>query len=131
MSIQTTGLSVDGTVFNVLIRYESLSLTPEAFITNSGETIGRVVEQTRAGTRLNYTLVIDPSPNYSADYNDLRSLLADSSIVHTFIFPRGSSTVSFTGAVLSGKDKFAGFKAGSPVWRGLEITVEPLKPQIV
>lgn len=131
MGIKTTGLTVDGVLYDVLIQFETLRYGSEAVIASSGETIGKVIDERRTGTRLIYSLVIDPKPGKQNIYNELRDVLSDpTNPEHTFALPRFNSTISFDGVVLSGTDYFGGVYGGVNVWRGLDISIEPKTPQI-
>lgn len=131
MGIKTTGLNVDGVNYDVLIQFETLDYNSEAVYSSQGVTIGNVIEQKRIGTRLIYSLIIDPKPKKQSDYDTLRGVLANpASPEHTFTLPRQNSTISFTGVVLSGTDYFGGVFNGVNIWRGLDIRIEPTTPQI-
>ena len=131
MGIKSTGLTVDGVLYDVLIQFDTLEYESEKVVASSGVTIGNVIDEKRLGTRLIYSLVIDPKPKKQSDYDDLRAVLADPTTpTHTFTLPHIDTTISFSGIVLSGTDHFGGVFNGVNIWRGLEIQIDPVAPQI-
>ena len=130
-SFVNTGLTVDGTLYDVLVQFSSLVETPEGVILSSGETINKVKYQHRIGTVISYELVIDPKPGHLSDYDDLRTVLTDANDpIHEFVLPRINGTLTFDGVAQNGADEFRGVKNGSVVWGAFKVNITPTDPQV-
>lgn len=125
-SFKNTGLTVDGIFYDVLVRYPDIARS-FAQIGTSYAAIAGNVEKQIIGTKITYSLTVDPKPSLQATYNSFYEMITNpANPTHIFVMPFGASTISFTGTVLSGSDSFGGFVGGIPRWYGLNISIMPI-----
>ena len=58
------------------------------------------------GTFYNYTLTVEPDPDYRADYDTFYDIISAPTSFHDMVFPYGQTTISFKAYVTSGDDDY-------------------------
>lgn len=58
------------------------------------------------GTFYNYTLNVEPDPDYRADYDTFYGIITAPTPFHDVVFPYGQSTLAFKAYVTSGDDDY-------------------------
>lgn len=126
----TTGITIDGTEYNIRIKYETLR---RAFDINEGLNSGTAIDGTMIrdiiGTRYNYQIDIEPDPADPTDYDAFYELISAPTAFHEVTFPYGQETITFNAAIQSGNDIYFGNIGGSNRWSGLSIVFQALAPQ--
>lgn len=56
------------------------------------------------GTFYNYTLTVEPDPNYRADYDTFYNIITAATPFHDVTFPFGQGTISFKAYATTGDD---------------------------
>ncbi len=62
------------------------------------------------GTFYNYTLNVEPDPDYRADYDTFYGIISAPTPFHDVVFPYGQETLAFKAYVTSGDDDYKGEK---------------------
>lgn len=126
----TTGITIDGTEYNIRIKYETLK---RAFEIKEGPNSGVSIEGTMIrdiiGTKYNYQIDIEPDPADPTDYDAFYELMSEPVASHEVTFPYGQETITFNAAIQSGSDIYYGNIGGSNRWRGLSIVFQAFEPQ--
>lgn len=126
----TTGIIIDGTEYNIRIKYQTLR---RAFDINEGVNSGTAIDGTMIrdiiGTRYNYQIDIEPDPADPTDYDAFYELISSPLPYHEVIFPYGQTSIMFDAAIQSGTDTYFGNIGGSNRWGGLTIVFKALTPQ--
>lgn len=126
----TTGITIDGTDYNIRIKYETLRRAFEiAEGQNSGTAIDGTMIRDIIGTRYSYQIDIEPDPADPTDYDAFYQIISQPTAYHEVTFPYGQETITFNAAIQSGSDIYFGNIGGSNRWRGLSIVFQALKPQ--
>ena len=128
----TTGITIDGTEYNIRIKYETLRRAFEiAEGQNSGIAIDGTMIRDIIGTRYSYQIDIEPDPADPTDYDAFYQLISAPTAYHEVTFPYGQTTITFNAAIQSGNDIYFGSIGGSNRWHGLSIVFQALTPQRV
>lgn len=126
----TTGITIDGTEYNIRIKYETLK---RAFEIDEGQNSGISIDGTMIrdiiGTRYNYQIDIEPDPADPTDYDAFYQLISEPVASHEVTFPYGQETITFNAAIQSGSDIYFGNIGGSNRWSGLTIVFQAFEPQ--
>lgn len=64
------------------------------------------------GTFYNYTLNVEPDPDYRSDYDTFYEIITAPTAFHDMIFPYGQTTLAFKAYVTSGDDDYKVMKQG-------------------
>lgn len=84
------------------------------------------------GTFYNYTLNVEPDPDYRADYDTFYDIVSAPTPFHDMVFPYGQGTIAFKAYVTSGEDDFKGEKKGETrinKYSGLSVQFIAKSPQ--
>ena len=126
----TTTITIDGTEYNVRIKYETLRRAFEvAEGQNSGVSIDGTMIRDIIGTRYNYQIDVEPDPADPTDYDAFYQLISAPTASHEVMFPYGQETITFNAAIQSGSDVYFGNIGGSNRWGGLSIVFKAFEPQ--
>lgn len=123
-------ITVDGTTYKVRIGYPTMSRSFELIEgKNAGTSLTNTTIRDLIGTRVAYSMTIEPDPANRTDYDSFYQVISAPTDYHTVAFPYGQTTLSFEAMILSGQDTFAGKLGGVNRWEGLSLTFVPIRPQ--
>ena len=126
----TTKITVDGTEYNIRMKFETLHRAFEIVEgPNSGTAInGRTIRDI-IGTRYSYQIDVEPDPAVPESYDDFYEMITSPEDSHTVSFPYGQETITFDALIESGNDKYMGIVGSQKRWSGLSIVFKAMEPQ--
>lgn len=126
----TTKITVDGTEYNVRLKYETLT---RAFSIvegdNAGEALSGRLLRDVIGTKYSYQIDIEPDPSDPDSYDSFFQTITAPADYHTVTMPYGQSTITFDAAIQSGSDIYRGKLGNKQRWSGLSIQFIAMAPQ--
>lgn len=84
------------------------------------------------GTFYNYTLNVEPDPDYRADYDTFYNIITAPTSFHDVTFPFGQGTISFKAYSTTGDDEYNGMKQSNATvnkYSGLSVQFIAKSPQ--
>lgn len=119
--------SIDGVELrvNVMKLERGFSVTDTK---NSGRLQDFDMHREIAGTFYNYTLEIEPYPEYREDYDTFYDIISAPVPFHGMVFPYAQQTLEFEAYVTQGKDTMKRSN-GKNLWAGLSVYFVAKKPQ--
>lgn len=126
----TTKITVDGTEYNIRMKFETLHRAFEIIEgPNSGTAIsGRVIRDI-IGTKYSYQIDVEPDPADPESYDAFYEMITSPEDSHTVSFPYGQETITFDALIESGNDKYMGIVGSRKRWSGLSIVFKAMEPQ--
>lgn len=127
-----TGLTLDGTFYDVQIVYPSLRRHFEVVqgVNRGTNILGGEISDV-LGTKYTYTLDIEPKPSNPTAYDSFYQAISTPQASHTISMPYGQTTMTFDCKIVSGTDTNRGKIGGYEKWSGLSISFIPINPQRV
>lgn len=123
-------LTIDGVEYRVWVTYPSRVLSFEIVEgNNSGKSLSFREIRDIGGTRYNYTMKVQPHPDYPEDFDALFYALSAPVAYHMVSMPFGQGTIEFEAVVRSGSITDYGYQAGFRRWKDMEINMEAIEPQ--
>ncbi len=95
---------------------------------NSGRLQNFRMHREVAGTFYNYTLEIEPYPEYIDDYDTFYEIISAPEESHRMTFPYAQSTLTFEAYVTQGKDTLKRINKKN-LWKGLSVYFVAMEPQ--
>ena len=125
-----TRITVDNTIYRVLVKYGSMKRSFELMEgNNTGTAISRRSIRDILGTNYTYRMTVLADPNYPEDYDNFYWKITEPVDYHSIVLPFGQSTITFQAKILSGEDVYTGYQTGYQRWDEMELTFEPMQPQ--
>lgn len=125
-------ITLDGQNYDVRIVYGSLSRTFEIL---EGSNAGTSLNSTRIrdihGTRISYSMEIEPNPSNVEDYDAFYEIISSPTDSHSVSFPYGQTQLTFDAMITGGADTYEGKIAGKQRFKTLSLSFVPLEPQRV
>lgn len=126
----TNIITVDGTLYNVRVSFGTMERNFELVEgNNKGVSITKREIRDVVGTRYSYSMDIEPDPAYPEDYDAFYEKITEPVDYHTVGIPYGQDGIEFEAQIISGRDSYKGFLAGSHRWGGLSVEFIPMQPQ--
>lgn len=119
--------SIDGVELRVnIIKLErGFSVTDTK---NSGRLLDYSMHREVAGTFYNYTMEVEPYPEYREDYDTFYEIISAPTPSHQMIFPYAQRTMSFQAYITQGKDTMKRVN-NKNLWNGLSVYFVAMEPQ--
>lgn len=95
---------------------------------NSGRLQNFRMHREVAGTFYNYTLEIEPYPEYIDDYDTFYEIISAPEESHRMTFPYAQSILTFEAYVTQGKDTLKRINKKN-LWKGLSVYFVAMEPQ--
>lgn len=125
-----SGITVDGTLYDVRIVYGSIQRTFQIVEgTNTGTSIDATRIRDIIGTSYSYQMQIEPNPANMSDYYSFYNKISEPVDYHSIIMPYGNETLTFNACIEGGTDVDAGMFGGQRKWKTLTVVFTPLTPQ--
>lgn len=125
-----SGITLDGTEYNVRIVYGSLQRDFEIVEgTNTGVNLKGGTIRDVIGTGYMYTMKVEQCGNDYQSYNAFYEAITAPVASHTFVAPYGDTTLSFSASIYSGSDTDQGMVGGHRKWSGLNLVFKPISLQ--
>lgn len=123
-------ITVDGIVYRVRIKYESLTRSFTIVEGPNGGTAitARAIRDIK-GTSYPYEMQVEPDPRYPDDYDAFFETISAPVESHMVELPYGAGSIKCEMMVLSGGDVYAGRRMGRNAWKGLKVQFQPITPQ--
>lgn len=125
-----TGITINGTWYDVRIDYNTLQRTWQVISgVNAGTTMsGREIPDI-IGTKISYSMTIEPNPSNRVAYDNLYDVLNAAVESVSVRVPYGQVPIVFDARVVSATDTCGGTISAQNIWKGLRVTFVPTKPQ--
>ena len=126
----TTKITVDGTEYNIRMKFETLHRAFEIIEgPNSGTAInGRTIRDI-IGTRYSYQIDVEPDPADPESYDAFYEMITSPEDSHTVSFPYGQETITFDALIESGNDIYMFIVVCRKRGSGLSIVFKAMEPQ--
>jgi len=123
------GIKIDGTIYDVRIKYETLKRTFQIIEgRNAGLSIAYRKIRDIQGTGYSYTFEVEPNPTNRAAYDTFYQKISEPVDSHEIEMPFGQTTLSFTAYIEAGTDTYCGKVNNQIIWKGLSVTFTYLQP---
>lgn len=119
--------SIDGVELrvNVIKLERGFSVTDTK---NSGRLLDFAMYREVAGTFYNYTMEVEPYPEYREDYDTFYEIISAPTPSHQMTFPYAQRTMSFQAYITQGKDTMKRVN-NKNLWNGLSVYFVAMEPQ--
>jgi hypothetical protein len=122
-------VTLDGKKYRLRLKYGELQRAfslPDG--PNADEMFSGRHERDLWGTYYNFSLSVEPHPQYQTDYDDFYEAISAPQDSHTITLPYAQKTITFEAMVSGGTDYYKGKLGGVKRWGGLTVTFESIKP---
>lgn len=124
------GIILDGREYDVRTIYGTLQRSFRILEgPNSGDSItGRTIRDP-IGTKVDYSIRIEPNQYNPEDYDAFYEAISAPVDFHTITFPYGQREMTYDCYITAGTDAYNGKLAGFHRWTGLELEFTAISPQ--